>query len=73
MTETNNVDSIWRQCSEDGKTKPWFVISVIGDTTSIVPSTWEKSGFQSSLIDTAKGAKGNSLITLQFYSQESAI
>ncbi|VDI26863.1 Hypothetical predicted protein [Mytilus galloprovincialis] len=57
MTETNNVDSIWRQCSEDGKTKPWFVISVIGDTTSIVPSTWEKSGFQSSLIDTAKGAK----------------
>ncbi|CAG2196773.1 unnamed protein product [Mytilus edulis] len=57
MTETNNVDYIWRQCSEDGKTKPWFVISVIGDTTSIVPSTWEKSGFQSSLIDTAKGAK----------------
>ncbi|CAC5364896.1 unnamed protein product [Mytilus coruscus] len=57
MTDTKDVDSIWMKCSDDGKTKPWFVISVIGDTTSIVPSTWEKSGFQSSLIDTAKGAK----------------
>lgn len=54
-----NVDSIWEMCLEEaGRTPPWFVISVIGDSKSVVPSTWEKSNFQISLLDAARGADG---------------
>ena len=58
MEQEKYEDTIWKACSDNGKSKPWFVISVIGDSSSIVPTTWEKSAFQTSLIETAKGAKG---------------
>ncbi|XP_063435664.1 uncharacterized protein LOC134716582 [Mytilus trossulus] len=51
------VAKIWNKCFQDGSAKPWFVISVLGDSCSKVPMTWEKSIFQASLIEMATGAK----------------
>ncbi|VDH93429.1 Hypothetical predicted protein [Mytilus galloprovincialis] len=54
----NEAAKYWNECSKNGSAKPWFVISVVGDSCSMVPMTWEKSIFQASLIEMAKGAKG---------------
>jgi SH3-like domain-containing protein len=59
MTEVTNLEEIWNKYSDHNGKKPWLVISVIGDSNSFVPTTWEKTLFQTSLIETAKGAKGN--------------
>ena len=57
MTEVTNPEEIWNKYSDHNQKKPWLVISVIGDSNSFVPTTWEKTLFQTSLIETAKGAK----------------
>lgn len=45
------------------KSLPGLVLSVIGDSESYVPKSWNTAEFESGLLQTVKGAKGKQIIT----------
>lgn len=45
------------------KSLPGLVLSVIGDSESYVPKSWNTAEFESGILQTVKGAKGKQIIT----------